>query len=653
VALRMEDEAVFHATHRTVFEWIQNGYVTGLRIDHPDGLRDPQEYFERLQKSFASVHGSSAWLYVVAEKILSPGEPLPQAWAVAGTTGYEFLNLLNGIFVAEENERAITDIYREFTGLTHDFAEVAYASKKHVLETLFVAEIDALTNAARRISQSKDEPGPFVREQLRTGIIELAAGFPTYRTYLREKKSVVSEHDKEALSQALSNALTKAPLAGAAIRFIASLFTLPADTPASRRSAAMEFVLKFQQLTGPAAAKGVEDTAFYRYCRLISLNEVGGDPGKFGITVKQFHRENGNRARCWPHSMLTTSTHDTKRGEDARARINVLSEMPEEWRAALSRWSLLNERHKTIAGGRSWPDGNDEYLVYQTLVGAWPAGLMERAKANTAVPGVNTVVLVAFRERISAYMRKAIREAKRHTSWTDPNEAYETAMMCFVEGLLGIGNLRFMEDFAAFHKAAGFFGAINSLSQTVLKLASSGVPDTYQGSESWNFSLVDPDNRQPIDFDQLQKQLRALMTRGSVELPVLDEFTQLPFNAKLFVYWKTLELRRRLRELFAHGDYISLESYGVKARHVCAFARTFENNNAIVICPRLPFELLGKTISAPCGRAIWGNTWLDASLTGGKSWHNQFTGERVSIVSGRLEVADALARFPVALLHST
>ena len=601
VSLRVEDGDVFAETHRLVLKLLRQGEVQGVRVDHPDGLRDPKQYFDQLQ---AALHDADARPYVVAEKILSSGERLPKDWAVAGTTGYEFLNDVNSLFVARENDGAITDFFREFTGCNDEFSAVAYRAKKRVLAKSFAAEVDAIAERLARVTHEE-------RESLRGALVEIIACFPVYRTYVREDSREVSGQDAQAIENACRAARAAAPSLSSEIDRIEQVLSLD---PRYNRRDSIQFILRFQQLTGPAIAKGIEDTAFYRFNRLISLNEVGGDPGQFGISADEFHSRNVERGKQWPHSLLATATHDTKRGEDSRARINVLSEVPEEWRAAVMRWRNLNARHKTVVNGTAAPDANDEYLLYQTLIGAWDD---QRA---------------TLRERLAAYMLKAIKEAKRRTSWLDPNEEYERATKDFVERVLE--DETFLEAFLPFQRKVAFFGRFNSLAQTLLKLTSPGVPDVYQGSESWDLNLVDPDNRRPVDFELRRRWLSA--ERCDEE------------SSKLFVVSRALRFRNAHRDVFDRGSYQPLTA---GTPHVCAFVREFEAEHCLVVVPRLVCTLVRGEERAPVG-AVWKDhsLRLDASAAA-DVYRNVFTGERVRNANGVLRLSEVLETFPVALLE--
>lgn len=559
VSLRMEREEVFEATHKLLFELIEQGLVRGLRIDHPDGLWDPKQYFERLQKRGP--------IYVVAEKILTGDEPLPGDWPVDGTTGYDFLSRLNGIFVDQRNEAAMTKLYHDVTGCTQSFEEIVYASKEKVLRMSFQSEVNALAHRLKALPQWQDFPVA----ELRAGITETAAAFSVYRTYATETKEPDRSYE----------------LHGVAVTD-------------------RQFIMKFQQLTGPVMAKGLEDTAFYNYNRLLSLNEVGGSPEKFGVSVDEFHRYNIEKQKRWPHSLLATATHDTKRGEDLRARLNVLSEMPDEWRENVSRWI------EPLPA----PTPNDQYLLYQTLVGAW------EESCRLQGPGSK---LQEFKERICNFMIKATREAKANTTWTDPNMKYEKATLEYVSRLLAPDN-PWWKEFEAIHSRVAFFGRYNSLSQLLLKLTSPGVPDFYQGTELWDFNLVDPDNRRPVDY-KLRRELLAKLKSGRAE------------ESKLFVIWRTLRFRNEHREVFDHGEYVPIRA---TSDHVCAFTRQWKERRVIVIAPRLIYTLCGGELAPPTGE-VWKDAILETEV---KDCRSVFTGETVN--SNRL--SDILKTYPIALL---
>jgi (1->4)-alpha-D-glucan 1-alpha-D-glucosylmutase len=662
VSLRIELPEVFEGAHEFLFQLLEEGLVTGLRIDHPDGLWDPKRYCERLQEKFAGIVdpdqtvpwsnqvGARGPLYIIVEKILCGHEELPQDWPVNGTTGYDFLNRVNGLFVDGANEKAFDRIYRQFTGVREQFSEAAYRGKKLILERSLVSEVCSAVNRLKQIAVQTRYGQDLTTRQLRTALIETIACFPVYRSYIGDA-TLPSAQDGAHITAAVNAAVGRNPdLDRESFRFLQNVLLLeaPPDATGETEGRIREFVLKFQQLTGPATAKGVEDTAFYNYNRLLSLNEVGGEPGRFGITPAEFHESNLRALGHWPHTLLATSTHDTKRGEDSRARINVLSEMPQEWGGAVDRWRELNRPAQTQGAGRQIPSANDEYLFYQSLIGAWT----EEAETPNG--------LAPLRERMCGYMEKAIRESKAHTSWTDPNQTYEAGVRSFTERLLRAGDNSFLNDFRLFHKRVAYFGHLNSLSQTLLKLTSPGVPDIYQGSELWDFNLVDPDNRRPVDYKPTCEFLRDLKHRGeskeTVARALINELQETweDGRIKLFLVWRALRSRRDNELLFRNGGYVPLSAVRSKAQHVLAFARTSAERFTITIVPRLYYKLLGGVQRRPTGGEVWGDTQIEIPRSlKGTVLHNLLTGEHIPIHEGALEVSRALASFPVALLASS
>jgi (1->4)-alpha-D-glucan 1-alpha-D-glucosylmutase len=642
VAVRMELPEFFRETHRLIFGWLESGIVTGLRVDHPDGLWAPREYLQRLQDNHSP--------YVVVEKILSGEELLPDDWLAEGTTGYDFLNRVNGLFVDGSNGGRFSDIYREFTGNKADFAKIAYESRKLVLVRSFVSELNALARRLKGIAVHARSGRDFTFSQLRNALEEIIASFPVYRTYIAEGATEVSARDRETIWKAVGAAQKRTTLSEALFVFLGQVLSLEVgnELEESQKKSVRNFVMKFQQLTGPTMAKGLEDTAFYRFNRLVSLNEVGGDPGNFGIAVDEFHQANSRVAKAWPHTMLATSTHDTKRGEDVRARLNVLSEMPVEWRNVIARWSKLNADKKTLLKNLPAPDANDEYLLYQMLIGAWqPDG---EIREN----------LKSFRERILAFMLKAAKEEKINTSWTEPNEAYEDALRNFVERVLAdSGNEAFIEDFLRFQRRVAFFGRINSLAQTLLKIASPGVADFYQGSELWDLNLVDPDNRRPVDYSIRRNILTGLKktfahnTHESIARFLQDDNVG---AVKLFLIWRALRFRREQREIFDYGEYVPLSALGEKEKHACAFARVHKNRAILVIVPRLVFGLMEGEELQPIGAEVWKKTVVCLAPAFMSRWCNVLTGENVTSFEHQggavIEVSHALNSFPVAMLAS-
>lgn len=582
VGLRMERQHVFDATHHLLLEWVRAGVLDGLRVDHPDGLRDPEAYFERL-------HNAAPGVWIVAEKILEPGEELRRSWMIAGTTGYDFLNVVAGLFVDPRGEEPLTSFYQEFTGETASWQEVARKSKELVLRDILGSDLNRLTALFVGICERHRDNRDFTRHDIHQALREVVCCFPVYRTYARAEQGQCSQEDEHHIDQALTLANSRRPdIDPGLIDFLRSILLLKV-----RGELESEFVMQFQQFTGPAMAKGVEDTAFYNFNRLVALNEVGGDPGRFGVTPAEFHGWCERIARDWPQTMLASSTHDTKRGEDVRARIALLSGIPELWSATVSRWAAHNERFKTEAV----PDRNTEYLLYQTLVGAWP---------------IST-------ERLQTYMLKAVREAKRQTSWTTPNTAFEKALEVFVAGVME--DSVFLADARAFIEPLISPGRVSSLAQTLIRATAPGVPDTYQGNEIWDLSLVDPDNRRPVDFD-LRRRLVQSLESMSVEEVVQREDEGLP---KLWVLTKALQLRSRL------GAYAALAITGEKCGNAIAYAR-----GDIIVAT--PIRLLNA--------GDWADTALD--LPKEKKWRNVLTGDEIA--GETLLLSSLFQRFPVALL---
>jgi (1->4)-alpha-D-glucan 1-alpha-D-glucosylmutase len=647
VGLRVEDARVFEARHAQIFHLIKEGKVTGLRVDHVDGLRDPLGYLRRLQSAAhgrAKSKAETKALFVVAEKILSPGEVLPEPWPICGTTGYDFLNLLNGVFIEPVGLAALKESYRQFTGSKEDFDEISYRSKKRVAEQLFAGEINVLAHALGRLAAWDRRARDVPLSELRQALIELTACLPVYRTYIRDLE--VPEPDRGYLKQALREASERTPTASVgppAFAFLRSVLLL--DSAAGedeKRQDRLDFVMRWQQFTGAVMAKGVEDTALYVYNPLVSMNEVAGSPGGSGTTLDEFHGALELRQNHTPCTLNATSTHDTKRSEDVRARINVLSEFPAPWAAALRRWSRWNRVHKQTVNGKPAPDPNDEWLFYQTLIGAWPLRQEE-------VP--------ALGDRLREYMIKAVREAKTHTNWLYPNAAYEAAVSSFVESVLRQSHdNRFLKDFLHFHKKLAPFGALNSLSQVLLKITSPGVPDFYQGTELWDLSLVDPDNRRPVDFKLRLKVLEDLRRKASVNLKELIAELLAHWQdgrLKFFVADRTLDFRKSNPSLFLDGEYHPIEVHGSRKGHICAFARRFGRLWTLVVVPRLAARFTPPG-EFPLGREIWGGTILMMPKGAPKQWLDVLTEQTCGAVPKShgqvLPIGNVLKTFPVALL---
>jgi len=645
-ALRQENETVFNQTHGFVLRLLREGKLDGLRIDHPDGLYNPKQYFERLQLGSHSGEGEghgARSCYVVAEKILTGNENLPNDWPIYGTTGYNFSNLVNGLFVDQQSERKLDRIYRGFIGRHANFEELVYECKKLVMDRSLNSELNVLANHLSRIALADRHTCDFTLKSLRDALTEIVACFPVYRTYVTEQG--LSESDRAYINEAVDCAKQKSTVAESSVYdFIRQvLLTSQGEGhPQFYQRSVIHFAMKFQQYTSALMAKGVEDTSFYRYHRLSSLNDVGGDPLRFGVSPDEFHREIVQRSRSWPDEMVATSTHDSKRSEDVRARINVLSEIPLEWHRKVRAWREMNSNKKSLCDGVEGPTSNDEYLFYQTLIGAWP--IREQAQNPPE----------SFVERMRDYMVKAIREAKEKTSWANQNEDYECTVTKFVNGVLESQNFR--NDFVPFQRRVSYFGMLNSIAQTLIKLTVPGVPDIYQGNELWEFNLVDPDNRRAVNYEARRQALQQLCELSDKNLDQVRAFVrELADNVhdgriKLYVLWKTLNLRKQLAELFQRGEYIPLESAGERAKHLFAFARRHDAKVLVVAVLRLSAQLLQGEPRIPHGQAVWQDTKIDLPAGCETSFRNFLTGEAVAAEQGAFFAKNLFQNFPVALL---
>jgi (1->4)-alpha-D-glucan 1-alpha-D-glucosylmutase len=649
-ALCMENDAVFNETHRFILDLVSRGIVNGLRIDHPDGLYDPTRYFHQLREKLASAGDPEQPIYLVAEKILTGKEQLRKDWPVSGTTGYEFANLVNGLFVDQSAADKMERIYRSFNGRAFDFSNLVYTCKKLILKAVLASELNVLANLLSRIALANRHTCDFTLNSLRSALSEIIASFPVYRTYVSSRD--LSSDDRRYVEHAVVAGRRRSNAADLTVfDFIRRVLLLEVNGVEAGwyKRATLRFAMKFQQVTAAVMAKGLEDTAFYRYNRLVSLNEVGGDPSRFGASIEDFHRASQERLACWPHSMLASSTHDSKRSEDVRARINVLSEVPALWRLRLRRWRDWNRRKKQLIEGQPAPTRNDEYLLYQTLVGTLPLVSLDEA------------AWVEFSRRIEQYMLKAIREAKEHTSWANTNSEYEAATSRFIRLVLERSNKnQFLADFEEFQRRIARVGMFNSLSQLLLKLTSPGVPDIYQGNELWEFSLVDPDNRRPVDYAPRKQFLQQLQTGGQFS-PEPDPSGSLlarleSGEAKLYLTAKTLRFRRAAAAIFQHGKYVPLNASGPTSAHVIAFAREHEGQTAIVVVPRLCGTLLGDNVNTVCEEVLWADTILELPAPETACYHNIFTGECIPLCQSQsrqfLPLAKLFRRFPVALLTS-
>ncbi len=673
--LRQEVPDVFDTTHALLAQLLADGPVTGVRIDHPDGLFDPAGYFDRLQDlaRCALQQDGGRPLYVAAEKILSGDEALPLEWNVHGTTGYNYLNELNGLFVEPSAGRKLRRIYARFIGDAPRFADVVYDSKKLIMDTSLASELNVLANTIDRIGERDRRSRDFTLISIRDALSEIVACFPVYRTYVRAGGWTL--RDRQIVDEAIACAREHTPaLEPSVFDFVREILLPrrpedepyepggpqpedrrsgypPADEPDRQRR--LQTSMKFQQYTAPVQAKGLEDTAFYRYNVLLSLNEVGGEPDRVGRTPEQFHQANRYRAEHWPFEMLGTSTHDTKMGEDVRARINVLSELPDEWGREVSRWRRINQVHRVLIGREMAPDRNDEYRFYQALAGAWPAEHPHDVDD-------------AFVRRLQAFMNKSIKESKVHTSWINENRAYDQAMTRLVErALTGRTARRFLGTALPFIRRVVAVGVVNSLAQLALKLAGPGIPDIYQGCERWNLSLVDPDNRRPVDFDLHRRQLdevdRALCQndpekRGASVREMLDGWSD--GRIKMCLTAAALRLRRAHPETFLSGAYRPLETETPVPAGVVAFARMPESGPAaIAIAPRLVARLMGPELAWPLGHAWQTSRVLLPEPLRHRRFVDAMTGREVPVTrtsdSSWIFAGEAFQICPVALLVET
>jgi (1->4)-alpha-D-glucan 1-alpha-D-glucosylmutase len=668
---------VFDATHRLLGEMIRDGKVHAVRIDHPDGLFDPAGYFVMLQELAARSLGVAADpsqrpLYVVAEKILSAGERLPRGWAVHGTTGYNFLNDLNGIFIDGAQARRTRRVYAKLTGHSEAFDDVLHASKRLIMNTAMASELSVLAHMLDRIAESNRKSRDFTLESLRDVITEVVACFPVYRTYVDDKGW--TKEDRAMVARAIARARRRNPAMESTLFDFFREVVLPRDVhddrehtppgeerrvgypPADEREARarLRFAMKLQQYTGPVQAKGLEDTAFYRYNVLLSINEVGGDPSRFGRSVEEFHEQNAARATDWPFEMLATATHDTKLGEDVRARINVLSEFPDEWGREVSKWMRINKPHRSLVDGEPAPDRIDEYRFYQALVGVWPVDLP--AAATEAPPELI--------DRLIEYMTKAVKEAKVHTSWVTPNEPYEEALKKFVQlALSGPSGARLLGGFLAFQRKVASLGMINSLAQVALKIGAPGVPDFYQGTDRWDLSLVDPDNRRPVDFGLRARQLDdvdALLAKPVPERRegIGDWLRNWPDGrVKLLVTAAGLRLRRDLPDVFLGGGYLPVPTEVSVPAGAVAFARTAGHDAVLVAAPRLCARIVHPERPVPLGGDSWKTSrlLLPPVLRDRVFW-NAITGAEVrptrAAENAFIFLGEAFQTLPVAILRA-
>ena len=678
VGLRMENPAVFAETNKLLRRLLADEYISGIRLDHPDGLFNPVQYFSRMQMLYAASHccgkdptgpvaengieldvlslcsgediTQDAPLYLLVEKILEPGEHLRKDWPVDGTVGYEFGNLLNNVFINSRTRRFFTNLYHRFIGGPIDVNTLIYGSKKRIMLTSLSSEVAVLTHMLEDLSSTDRRARDFTRSLLRNAIRETIACFPVYRTYI-DARGTVSDEDRGYIQEAVARAKRRNQNSNLAVYdFLRNALLLEGpdnDCGAEHYRKRLLFSLKFQQLTGPVMAKGLEDTACYIYNRFISVNEVGGSPVEFGIGLDEFHHGNLERLRDWPYSLLSTSTHDSKRSEDVRARLNVLSEMPKQWSEQVIRWRRANRSKKrTLSDGRVVPDANEEYMLYQTLVGAWPLEMNSEADRDE------------FATRIKEFMTKAVHEAKVNVSWLNQNQEYVDGLTQFIDRILRPGSEKrpnhFLRQFETFLSPVQFFGAINSLAQVVIKGTAPGVPDFYRGCELWDFSLVDPDNRRPVNYQRRQRYLAELLKgEAGPESPSSNVLSNsCDGRSKMWTTMKVLRFRREHPELFSAGsEYIPLVALNAWHEHVIAFARQCDDDMAITIAPRFTYNLMKGEQRLPVGDA-WSDAEIALPPNAAPELNNVLTGEIVRVHQGRLLCREVFRSFPVALLSS-
>jgi (1->4)-alpha-D-glucan 1-alpha-D-glucosylmutase len=656
-AIRIEHPEVFQAAHQKIFELLASGAVNGLRIDHVDGLYNPRAFLAQWQQ-WAAEHlevqpdAQGRAIFLLVEKILGTGERLSTDWRCHGTTGYDNLALVNQLFIQEAHQRQIEQIYSRFTKQSLRYEDLIYDCKDLIMTSSMSGEINALGHQLNVLSERNRRSRDFTLNSLIHAIREIIACFPVYRTYIGpDPLEAVLDRDRAYIRLAVARAKRRNPAISTLVfDFIRDLLLkIPQDSPDLDWDVIRPFVMKFQQTTSPVTAKGIEDTAFYIYNRLTSLNEVGGEPQHFGVTLSAFHQYMQERAVQWPSSLSSTSTHDTKRSEDVRARINILSELPSEWRQHLRTWNRLNNKAKRTINDQLAPSLNEEYLLYQTLLGAWPFGAFSENVHNQ------------FLERIQGYAIKALREAKVNTSWLNPDEAYEAAVCEFLSDILSMSSTNaFLQDFMPFQQRIAKYGIYNSLSQVLIKILAPGVPDFYQGTELWDFSLVDPDNRQPVDYLLRQQRLSELhhLQRTTSSVDFVHALLQDTENGLIKMYLTTtaLHLRKRNRKLFLEGSYLPLEAKGEQAHHVCGFIRQDHTNICLTVFPRFLTSLIPNPTTSPLGESVWGQTWITLPLeTPYPTFRNILTQEIVTPqnLPGMLglPVGILFQHFPFALLE--
>ncbi|MFB2881459.1 malto-oligosyltrehalose synthase [Floridanema aerugineum] len=634
ISVKVEEMKVLGRSHSLIERFVREGKFTGLRIDHIDGLYNPNDYLEKLREKVGDT-------YITAEKILElVGEDLPHHWPIQGTSGYDYLNYVNGLFCCCDREQEFQDIYSAFTGSNAPYHDLVTEKKHLIIEKNLLGDVDNLAQKLKHISGQTREGSDFTANGLKRVLTEVLALFPVYRTYTSSPD--VRPEDITYIKETIEKAKGRVPLLVKELGYLEKLLLRQDESYLNEEQKAdrHHFVMKFQQLTGPLMAKGVEDTLFYNYNRLISLNEVGGNPGSFGVTPDEFHEFNLRRSSHWLHSMNATATHDTKRGEDTRARINVLPELASEWEENIWTWSEMNRAKKTVIKDKPVPDTNDEYFLYQTLIGAFP---------------FNESEFPQFVQRVKDYVIKAVREAKVYTAWLRPDSAYEEGYLNFVDRLLSTPESNdFLEKLRPFQQKIAEYGIFNSLSQILLKNTSPGVPDLYQGNELWDLSLVDPDNRRPVEYERRIGYLQEIKQKIKTDIPQLikDLFaTKEDGKIKMFLTYQLLQARKEHLELFQDGDYKPLMVKGKFSDRIIAFARIHQNKVAITLATRLLTKVI-QPGELPLGKDIWEDTSIELPEGMPTAWKDAITLQDVKC-DNTLYIGEALQHFPAALLIGT
>jgi (1->4)-alpha-D-glucan 1-alpha-D-glucosylmutase len=631
ISVRVEDEQVFRSTHAFVLRLLWEGRFDGLRVDHVDGLSAPSHYLRRLREGVGDG-------YLVVEKILHPDEDLPASWPVQGTTGYDFMNHVNGIFCERKNDKLLDKIYTRFTKRVFPFEILVSDKKRLIIGRHMAGDIDRLATMLKSLSARDRYARDITLYGLRRSLVEILAVFPVYRSYIEGPG--FTDEDRAVIHEAVRRARESSPALVLELNFIEQFLLLQFHDGLTQEEKEqwVQFVKSFQQLSGPLMAKGFEDTALYIYNKLVSLNEVGGSPTHFGFSTLEFHHFNKKRAGSWPHAMNATATHDMKRGEDVRLRIDVLSELAQEWSRRVFSWKKINKSRVVRERNQEIPDSNDEYLLYQTLIGTRP---------------FDDTLSHDYVQRIKEYMIKAVREAKVHTAWLKPDETYESGFLRFIERVLeDAKDNHFLQDFNQFHRKVAYYGMLNSLSQTLLKATCPGLPDYYQGTELWDLTLVDPDNRRPVDFSLRARYLTELRdgmlrNRDGLLSEILNQFHD--GRIKLFVMYVSLGVRLTHREVFRSGSYIPLGIRGVHRNHLVAFARHEGGSWVITIATRR-FVSLVPAGEHPIGE-VWGDTVIDLPGEAPSEWIEGFTG-RTFRSDSSLSMSEICSQLPIALLTS-